>query len=101
MRLTPADNLLGGTHDAAEPLTSSQGAKVLVEESWERFDGADLVFVPGGRYTRLIVENQDFLEGLSIFFAGEVAARQVCERAELRVIRDSEDGPFYRLAPQS
>lgn len=62
---------------------SSQGIEVIASRSLTDLEGADMLFVPGGKGTRTLVNNQEFIERLNLLGKNSATVASVCTGAAL------------------
>lgn len=73
-------SMVGPTLDA---VSSSQGTRVLPDESYAAAETADVVMVPGGRGTRILVDDAEFLAWLAAFARDADIVSSVCTGSAL------------------
>lgn len=64
-------------------VSSSQGIEVIAPRSLADLKSADLLLVPGGKGTRALVNNQDFIERLHLLGKNSATVASVCTGAAL------------------
>jgi putative intracellular protease/amidase len=60
------------------PVSSAQGIDVIASESFEVADTPDIVLVPGGKGTRKLVDDREFLDSLAAWSSGAELITSVC-----------------------
>lgn len=64
-------------------IRSSQGIEVIASRSLTDLERADMLFVPGGKGTRALVNNQEFIERLNLLGKNSATVASVCTGAAL------------------
>lgn len=62
---------------------SSQGIEVIASRALTDLERADMLFVPGGKGTRALVNNQEFIERLNLLGKNSATVASVCTGAAL------------------
>ncbi len=69
--------------ETLDPVASGQGPRSVIDQSFEDCGEVDILFIPGGKGTRLEVENEDLLRAISRLSQTSQYTSTVCTGAAL------------------